>query len=543
MAFQRRNGTYGPGVNSVGPPNPSPTESGPARSAVGVGAVREPGSVDGLAPRTPSRRAGPLQDARHLVRSHWLLATFLAAGLVLRVLAQFAYRPALFYIDSVKYLYSSDGNDPEGYKLPLRGILLVGNFNAVVAVQHLLGLGIAVVLYILLLRRGVPRWLAALAAAPILLDAYQLQSEQTIMPGPWFEALIVAGIAILLWRPTLSWRRVVAGGLVLGTSATVAQVGEALIPAAALFVLAAGGDWRRAIGKAATLCAACAVPILLYCTGSLLATGGFFLSHSGVTSFYGRTAAAADCATLRLPADERALCPTTAQQARGNDWLEFGKYAPVQAAYYDRLPRGEVNTLVTNFSRSVVVQQPLRVLSAYGRDVLKLFAVDRVTAPGDPPIDRWQFRTSFPYFSSHATPAIVDAATERFGGGRPAVWRPVAAFLSSYQRDGGYTPGPALVLCTVAGLVGSALVLRRRTSGPTRQLALACLLFSATGVSLMLISDLFVFSWRYQLPALVTLVPAGAVGISAINSSIRTRRGIHSAPPLTAVSAEEGQSR
>jgi hypothetical protein len=539
MAFQRRNSTYGPSVRSVGPSNPLPTEGGPVRSAVGVGDLHEPGRVDGLVRRTPSPPPGRLQGARDLVQRHWLLATFLAAGLVLRVLAQLAYRPALFYIDSVKYLYNSDGNDPEGYKLPLRGILMVGNFNAVVAVQHLLGLGIAVVLYALLLRRGVPRWLAALATAAILLDAYQLQSEQTIMPGPWFEALIVAGAAVLLWQPTISWRRVIAGGLVLGTSATVAQVGEALVPAAALFVLAAAGDWRRAIGKAAALCAACAVPILAYSAGSYVATGSFFLSHSGVTSFYGRTAAAADCATLRLPQAERALCPTKAQQARGNDWLEFGTYAPVQASYYNNhdLSRGEVNSLVTNFSRSVVAQQPLRVLAAYGRDVLKLYTVDRVTAPGDAPIGRWQFQASFPYFSSHATPAIVDAATERFGGGTPAVWRPVAAFLRLYQLDGGYTPGPALVLCTVAGLVGSALVLRRRMPGPTRQLVLACLLFFGAGVSLTLISDLFVFSWRYQLPALVTLVPAGALGISAIFSSIRTRRSIDSSR-----SPDRGQS-
>ena len=476
-------------------------------------------------PKTTSQQGSRLAAARGVLRRHGLLVALLAAGLVLRLLAQLAYRPALFYIDSVKYLYDSAGNDPEGYKLPLRGILLIGNFNAVAAIQHLLGLGMAVVLYVLLLRRGVPRWLAALAAAPLLLDAYQVQSEQTIMPGPWFEALIVAGIAILLWQPAISWRRVVAGGLVLGTSATVAQVGEALIPAAALFVLAAAGDWRRAIGKAAALCAACAVPILAYCTGSYVATGSFFLSHSGATSLYGRAAAAADCATLRLPAAERALCPTKDQQARGNDWLEFGTYAPVQA-YYRQLPRGEVNTLVTNFSRSVLAQQPLRVLDAYGHDVLKLYAVDRVTAPGDPTIDRWRFQASFPYFSSHATPAIVGAATRQFGGGKPAIWRPVAAFLRSYQADGGYTPGPVLVLCTVAGLVGSAFVLRRRAAEPTRQLAFGCLLFFAAGISLILVSDLFVFSWRYQVPALVTLVPAGALGISAIVSSIRTERGV-----------------
>ncbi len=458
-----------------------------------------------------------------VLRRHWLAASLLTAGLVLRVLAQFAYRPALFYIDSVKYLYTSQGNDPEGYKLPLRAILLVANLNTVVAVQHLLGLAMAVLIYVLLLRRGAPRWLAALAIAPVLLDAYQLQDEQTIMPGTWFEALIVAGIAILLWQPRVSWKRVAVAGIVLGTSATVAQVGEALIPAAAIFVLAAvPGNWRNRVGKAAVLCVACAFPILAYCTGSYLLGGGFFLSHQGVTSVYGRTAAAVDCATIKLPADERGLCPTKTQQARGNDWLEFGANAPVQH-YYRDLPRADTDKLVTSFSRAVVTQQPLRVLDAYGRDVLKLFAVTRDTAQGDPPISRWQFQTAFPYFSPHATPAIVEAAAGRFGGGSPIVWRPVAAFLRSYQLHGGYTPGPLLVLCTLTGLAGSLFVLRRRAAPATRQLALACLLFFVTGVSLLLVSDLFVFSWRYQLPAFVTLVPAGALGITVIIRSLESR--------------------
>ncbi len=415
------------------------TSSGQSRSWARPGAPNVPAAGSVAAATAVDRQAEQISRAAaaslparglRLVRQHWLVAALLVAGLVLRLLAQFAYRPALFYIDSVKYLYNAGGNDPEGYKLPLRAILLVANFTTVIAIQHLLGLAMAVVLYVLLQRRGVPRWLAALAVAPILLDGYQLQNEQTIMPGTWFEALIVAGIAILLWKPAISWRRVVAGGIVLGTSATVAQVGEALIPAAAIFVLAAaGGGWRRAIGKTAALCLACALPILAYCTGSLLLTGDFFLSHQGVTSLYGRTAAAVDCTTIKLPADERGLCPTKAEQARGNDWLEFGTYAPVQG-YYRELPRAEVDTLVTNFGHRVLAQQPLRVLDAYGRDVLKLYAVDRVTAPGDPPISRWQFQTAFPYFSSHATPSIVDTAVGQFGGGKPAVWRPVGRVLA-----------------------------------------------------------------------------------------------------------------
>jgi len=40
-----------------------------------------------------------------------------------------------------------------------------------------------------------------------------------------------------------------------------------------------------------------------------------------------------------------------------------------------------------------------------------------------------------------------------------------------------------------------------------------------------LVSDAFEFSWRYQLPALVTLAPAGALGIGVIIRSITIRRG------------------
>jgi hypothetical protein len=456
-------------------------------------------------------------------RRHWLAAALLTAGLVLRVLAQLAYRPALFYIDTTRYLYDAQGMDPVGYKGPLRAILAVGGFNAVAAVQHLLGLAIAVVIYLLLIRRGVSRWLAALAIAPVLVDAYQLQAEQAIMPGSWFEALIVAGLAILLWRPRPGWRAAIAAGAVLGTSATFAQVGEALILPAAVYLLAAGGGWRQAAGKAAALCAAFVLPILAYCTGSYLISGDFFLSHTGATSFYGRMAAAADCAALRLPAQERAMCPSRAKQALGPDWLEYGAGSPIRP-YYDNLPRGETDSLLTDFNHRVLVQQPQRVAGAYGSDLLKLFALTRTTSPGDTPIARWQFQTSFPYFTPHSTRQIVATEVRQFGGGTPAVWRPAAAFLRSYQLGGGYTPGPLLAIFTLAGVAGSAAVARRRADPATRRLALACLLCFGSAASVILISDLFEFSWRYQLPTLVTLAPAGVLGIGVLLRSFRSQR-------------------
>jgi hypothetical protein len=232
-------------------------------------------------------------------------------------------------------------------------------------------------------------------------------------------------------------------------------------------------------------------------------------------------AAAADCATLRLPAAERGLCPTAAQQARGPDWLEYQPGSPVRP-YYRNLPRGEVDAMLSDFNHRVLTQQPLRVLGAYSRDVVKLFMPVRETGAGDTPISRWQFQTRFPYFPPWSSRAGVSATIARFGGGRPAVWRPVAGFLRSYQLGGGYTPGPLLALCALAGLAGSAtLLVRRRRSDPeTRHTALACLLLFTAAAAVLLASDVFEFSWRYQLPALVTLVPAGALGIAVLG---RTR--------------------
>src|ERR1700733_7724606 len=187
-------------------------------------------SVTAAAPG-PRLRAGVRPGAIiAAARRHWLMTALLLAGLVLRVLAQIAYRPALLYIDTLKYLYNAwPGTDPLGYKGVLKAILLVGNLQAVTAVQHLVGLAMGVGIYLVVLRRGAPRWLAALAAAPVLLDGYELQTEQTIMPDVWFEALIVAALVLLLWRPRPRPRAIALAGIALGLSVTVAQAGEILI--------------------------------------------------------------------------------------------------------------------------------------------------------------------------------------------------------------------------------------------------------------------------------------------------------------------------
>jgi len=55
-------------------------------------------------------------------------------------------------------------------------------------------------------------------------------------------------------------------------------------------------------------------------------------------------------------------------------------------------------------------------------------------------------------------------------------------------------------------------------------LALACLLITASAAAVLLGADLYEFSWRYQLPALVTLPIAGALGATAVVRCLRTAR-------------------
>jgi peptidoglycan/LPS O-acetylase OafA/YrhL len=72
-------------------------------------------------------------------------------------------------------------------------------------------------------------------------------------------------------------------------------------------------------------------------------------------------------------------------------------------------------------------------------------------------------------------------------------------------------------VAALLALAGSVLlVIRRRLGERARQAALACLLFAATAAVVVFGPDVFEFSWRYELPAVVVLIPAGAFGLSAL---------------------------
>ena len=486
------------------------------------GHARWKGFTDGM-----SRLRGLLMAARTPARRHWLFMIVFCAGLSLRIVTQVAYSPALVYIDSYRYLRGDSSLDPLGYLALLWPVQRAGGLAAVAAAQHILGLGVALSLYAVLLRLGVWRWAAALAAAPVLLDGYQLQAEQTIMPDVLFEALIVAGLTLLLWRRIPAAWQVGLAGLALGVAVDVRQVGEVLIVPALAFLLVRAKRRQRLAGSA-LLAAGSAIPVLMFMMIQFAVSGHFAFTQRNSDVFYGRAAAAADCASLRLPSDERSLCPSPQEVAAlGIDGLVGDPAGPLLS--YQPPPGMTIGAMADRFDRAVVMQQPMAVASAIHRDFIKLFALTRNTAPGDMPISRWQFQTTYPTYPPLITLRYV--ASIRPGGGQPTVIRPLAEALRGYQLHGGYTPGPLLAVATLAGLAGSFMLGlggRRREHTAT---AAACLLTTAMAIILLLASDAYEFSWRYQLPALVLLPPAGILGAAAIAASMRDAAPKRAAAP------------
>jgi len=461
--------------------------------------------------------AGSVRRTLELVRRHWGFVAVLTAGVALRIATSLAYWPALLYVDSAKYLAGADEADPVGYRVLLLPLYRLGGLGLVAAVQHVIGLGLGVALYAMLIRRGISRWLALIAAAPVLLDAYQLQMEQMILPDSLFEAMIAAGIIVLAWskRPRL-WVLLV-GAAVLGSAVDVRQVGEVLAVPLVLFAFLSVPDWRQRVIRTVAALVAFALPVLAYMTINADVTGHFAVTVNPPNLIYGRAAYAADCQTLSLPTYERVLCPSPALivTVGGIDGLIHDYRSPAERYTPPKgMTAGQVET---DFAKRVIRQQPVRFGTSVARDAVRLFALTRDGVPvAETPLSRWQFQPKFPTYGH----GIVLRTIKKYVGHVPKGNHPLDKFLRAYQLHGGYTPGPLYLVALLCAIAGSCLGIRRR-SVVDRSLALMCMLVTITAIAVVGLSDLFEFSWRYQIPAAVTIVPAGAVGAALIASRFR----------------------
>ncbi|WP_238177586.1 glycosyltransferase [Kribbella sp. VKM Ac-2566] len=439
------------------------------------------------------------------MRTHWLLAVFLLAGLVLRVLATVAYRPAIIYTDSVQYLtnmgkLSPDQLNPIGYDFVLGPLVAIGGLTFVVIVQHLAGLLLGVAIYALARRLTVYRWLAAFAAAPILLDAYQVQIEQNIMAETTFDVILVAILWLLLGKGVPGWRRAAVVGVLVGAAFTVRAIGLVLLIAVVLYLIVVG---KQRVRRTAAAVAGFGVVFAAYAGYYHAETGRWGFTGAENQVLYGRTATVANCDKLPLDEGTRLFCPKEPLGQRlGVDSYAHNHYGDPN--WPGPLPPGTTKRqLATEFAHLVIKHQPLDVTWAALKDFAKGFAPTRTTSPDDVPLDRWQFQLTYPNLKD---PNTTEAAV-KWGGSEPHVSHAPAVILRAYQLHGGYTSGTVLALCVLIALAAVARA---------KELRSATLFPVAAGVILLLGSAAFEFSWRYQLPGLAFFPLAGAIGLRAL---------------------------
>lgn len=456
------------------------------------------------------------------LRQHWLLALLVLAGAALRIVVYLAYRPALLYIDSFRYLsdvgvFYPGGINPVGYEYFILPLLWIGGLSAVAATQALLGVGLGVGIYVLLRRFGVRRWLAALASAPVLLDAYQLQIEANIMSDLLFQVLLLTAIYLLCFWGTPGPRLAGWAGAVLAFGVITRSVGVTLVVPVAVFVLLAAGlrprdGWRSRLVATGALVGVFASGVLAYATFSAFAAGRFGIGGStGGGVLYGRAAVVADCENLGLTPEEYMLCPHDDPPAKRQE-LGIDHYLHYYDVSWTRddLPEDlDIAAAQRGMTNKVLDHQPWDIARGIVRDFFKGFAPTRTQSVGDVPLDRWHFQLDYPLYNDKW---FTDEWAEIYDGGPVAVRTELASFLRTYQLNGGYTPGIVLgfglLLATVA-LIGVGRAVR---SG------LRAVILLPTGMIMALLSTAAAmeFSWRYQLPGLVLIPIAAALAATAI---------------------------
>ncbi|MGJ6962352.1 hypothetical protein ACSDR0_10625 [Streptosporangium sp. G11] len=473
--------------------------------------------VTGTHPASRSRRsqrsANPSRPVRMLrfLGSHWLFMTALLAGGFLRVLAMLGYRPALwFWADSFVYLNAGLAprpleSRPAGYALFLWILKPLSSVPAVVVVQHLLGLVVAVCVYLLLRRLGgLPGWGATLAALPVLLDAYQIQLEHLVMADLLFQFLAVLAVTLLLWRRRpAAWVAALAGALLAAATVT-RTIGLPLIAVALVCMVIRRAGWRAVV--AATLAAA--IGLGSYAAWFRAEHGSFALTR-GNTFLWARTMTFADCAQIRPIGPEAALCPVEPPGQRKAPpvyiWDGESPLNKVKGSWAER------DALAGTFATQAIMAQPLDFLRAGMEDAAHIFDWTRRVYPAPGPQSAYVFPDTVRPFSSGAASQgkTAEQLTVAYQGssGAPVMAEPYAGWLRGYQEYV-FVRGPYLAVILLVGLVGVLTRLRR--------LGGVVLLPWAAGTMLLILPPFIAaFDHRYVVPALplVCLAAGLAFGV------------------------------
>jgi len=402
------------------------------------------------------------------VSRHRLFALAFGLGVVLRAITMVGFQPAIWFGgDSASYLSSALRLAPgtsrlSGYGLMLRLLRPFHSFAVVVAVQHLLGLAMAVLIYLLLRRYRLPAWGATLAAAPVLLSAYQIQLEHEILPSATFGFLVLLAITLTLWwrgrRPL--WATV-AAGLALAAAATFWPVGLPMLILFLAYLVLRRAGWRAVTATAA----AAALPLAGYLMWFNSTYHHTAFTYSDGIYLWSRTMTFANCAVIEPPASERPLCPDQppGQRPAASSFI-WEDDSPLNRVPGKKFSVSK-NALALSFARRAIVAQPLDYLGAVAHDGALAFSWNIPDHPSVQMTWRYEFAYATQSWDSPSQTVVGrhTVTSDRLAYGGQASTRavgPFAGWMRGYQRFV-YLRGTLLGVLLLAGLAGIARFGRR----------------------------------------------------------------------------------
>ncbi len=466
------------------------------------------------------------QPSKRVAISRWLVGTaraidhpalrvILLLAIAVRVAVAALYFPSIFEVyDTPRFARAvpqaglfDDYWMPAGYPAFLKIVHhLSTEIWVTVAVQHLIGIGLVVVVFAAVRRCTQSAIAASVAAAVAALSGDLIYLEHIILADGFLFTFSVLACACICFglgdRTDTRW--LVAAGVCAACAMLSRSVGLAVIVSTvgvALLFSSSSGRLLR-IRDACAVAGGAGVILGLYVT-AFWAVGGTYLGLADMREWnlYSRVAPFADCRKFDPPAGSRPLCADAPLEVRSGPFFYIWDENSVSRRNFAPLgPR--TGTIPGEFAREVLIHQPLDYLEAVGSDLL------RYLEPGFESSAELGGQTraeiSFERRDLMVEGLIQQALQPRYKGVELRIRAP--ELLSGYQQL--FRVDRLLVLISLLATLAGIVLLRGRER-------VGVAVFGLSALGLFVLPTLTVsYDYRYGIPPTNLLAIAGTIAIS-----------------------------
>jgi hypothetical protein len=459
-----------------------------------------------------------------------VLGVLLIVGFAARLYFTLAWQPALTGFDD-SGIYFQDAfqgiwTDPirtVGYGMFLVGLHAISpHLMLVVVVQHVMGLGVAVLMYSTVRRIGGPRWLGLVPAAIIAVGGDELFIEHAALS----ETLYIFLLSLMLYcavRATngarLAWAA--AAGLCAGLGVWDRGDAISLLPIVPIWLLLSRRrPTRRTLALSAISLVVALGSVGAYIEWRQLASGLSGLTTNANWNLYSRVAPWADCTKFTPPPGTQQLCesmpPAQRTMRSGTLYIYNPKSPAVQllGPPYVVSPDRYAMSRLWEFSLSAIWGQPVDYLNAVGNDMI------RIVDPDHPSYGDYSANQLIAYLlygpDYHSGTDAFVRSWEGLEYPNDTISHGSVGFLNSWEKVTRFD-GPWMIALLLLCLVAPWVV-----EGEARR---GARLLTATTLVLLLFPILSKgYDYRYVIPAFGPLFATAALSGWGIGARITRRR-------------------